>query len=112
MASRIHQPMESEEFDFILARAATPVLAHFIGTWPKAVAACKETDAVVRDVAEEYDGRLTVIRADIARCQAPVKRYGVTSAPTLLLIRDGEQVAAEAGPLDAAALRAFLETNL
>lgn len=112
MASRIHQPMESNEFDFILARADGPVLAYFSGTWPKAVVVCKEMDAVVREVAEAYEGRLTVVKADMTRCPLPTKRYAVTAAPTFVLLRDGEQVAVAAGRLDRAGFGEFLDAHL
>jgi thioredoxin 1 len=104
--------MESDEFDFVLARAEGPVLAYFAGSWPKAAAVCKEMDAVVREIAEAYDGRLTVVRADITRCPLPTKRYAVTTAPTFVLLRDGERVAAEAGRLDRAGFGEFLDAHL
>lgn len=58
MASRVHQPQENAEFEFILARADVPVLAYFHGVWPKAAAACKEMDPLVREVADTYQGRI------------------------------------------------------
>ncbi|MFG3280829.1 thioredoxin family protein [Streptomyces sp. NPDC048111] len=112
MARRVHQPQENEEFDFILARADGPVLAYFSGTWPKAVAACKEMDTVVGDIADEYAGRLTAVKVDMTRCPEPVRRHGVTAAPSVVLIRDGDAVALETGPMDRAALRAFLDGRL
>ncbi|MFJ2744901.1 thioredoxin family protein [Streptomyces sp. NPDC087440] len=112
MASRMHQPRESAEFDFVLARVEGPVLAYFGGTWPKAVQVCKEMDVVVGEAAEEYAGRLTVLKADITRCPLPVKRYGVTGAPTLVLLRGGEPLATISGPLDRPGLAAFLHPHL
>ncbi|MGW7413667.1 thioredoxin family protein [Streptomyces sp. NPDC054863] len=111
MASRVHQPLESDEFDFILARAAGPVLAYFCGTWPKAVKACKEMDVVVGEVAGDYEGRLTVVRADMTRCPGPTKRFGVTGAPTFVLIKNGEAVA-EAGAMDRTGFKDFLDARL
>lgn len=112
MVSRIHQPLESDEFDFVLGRADGPVLAYFCGTWPKAVKACKELDAVVAEVAGDYEGRLTVVRADMTRCPGPTRRYGVTGAPTVVLIRNAEVTKLEPGPVDGAGLREFLESHL
>ncbi|MFI0977207.1 thioredoxin family protein [Streptomyces sp. NPDC021093] len=111
MASRVHQPLESDEFDFILARADGPVLAYFCGTWPKAVQACKEMDVLVGEAAGDYEGRLTVVRADMTRCPGPTKRFGVTGAPAFVLIRNGEAVA-EAGAMDRAGLKDFLDSHL
>jgi thioredoxin 1 len=112
MANRVHQPQENAEFEFILARADVPVLAYFHGTWPKAVAACKEMDPLVRELADTYQGRLIVVRADIARCPVPVRRYGVTGAPSFVLIDQGESAAAASGPMTGTALRDFLDAHL
>ncbi|MGV9316939.1 thioredoxin family protein [Streptomyces sp. NPDC003691] len=112
MANRIHQPQEDAEFEFILAKADVPVLAYFHGTWPKAVAACKDMEPLVREVADDYQGRLIVLRADIARCPGPVRRYGVTGAPSVVLIDRGGTAAPVSGPMAGTALREFLDTHL
>ncbi|MEV8531632.1 thioredoxin domain-containing protein [Streptomyces sp. NPDC051211] len=113
MASHVHQPMEDAEFDFVLAMAhGTPVLVLFRGSWPKAVEACRAMDVVVRDTARAYDGRLTAVRADMTRCPEATRRYAVASAPTVVLLKDGEPVAVHAGALDHAGLAKFLDAAL
>lgn len=112
MANRVQRPHEEAEFEFILARADVPVLAYFHGVWPKAAAACKEMDPLVREVADAYQGRLIVVRADIARCPGPVRRYGVTGAPSFVLIDRGEAMAAGSGPMSRTALGEFLDAHL
>ncbi|MFJ9943111.1 thioredoxin family protein [Streptomyces erythrochromogenes] len=112
MAHGVHRPQEDEEFDFVLSMAKGPVLAYFCGTWPKAVEACRAMDAVVGELVREYGTRLTAVRTDMTRCPGPTKRYGVTGAPTVVLIEEGEAVADRAGPMDAEELRAFLAAHL
>lgn len=112
MARRVHQPQEDQEFDFILSMAPGPVLAYFCGTWPKALEACRAMDAVVGDLAEEYGARLTAVRTDITRCPETTRRFGVAGAPTAVLVKDGEVVASQAGRMDRAELRAFLDARL
>ncbi|MCJ1676712.1 thioredoxin family protein [Streptomyces sp. APSN-46.1] len=112
MARRVHQPLENQEFDFILSLAPGPVLAYFIGTWPKALDACRAMDALVGELAEEYGTRLTTVRTDMTRCPEPVRRYGVTGAPTVVLVKDGEAVASQAGPMTREEFREFLDSHL
>ncbi|MFE3588350.1 thioredoxin family protein [Streptomyces niveus] len=112
MASRVQRPHEEAEFEFILARADVPVLAYFYGVWPKAAAACKEMEPLVREVADVHQGRLIVVRADIARCPGPVRRYGVTGAPSFVLIDRGEVLATASGPMSRTALGEFLDAHL
>ncbi|MEV8340020.1 thioredoxin family protein [Streptomyces niveus] len=112
MANRVQRPHEEAEFEFILARAEVPVLAYFYGVWPKAAAACKEMEPLVQEAADVYQGRLIVVRADIARCPGPVRRYGVTGAPSFVLIDRGEVLAAGSGPMSRTALGEFLDAHL
>jgi thioredoxin 1 len=112
MANRVHQPQEDAEFEFILAKADVPVLAYFHGVWPKAAAACREMDPLVREVADACQGRLIVVRADIARCPGAVQRFGVTGAPFFVLIDRGEATAAGSGPMSRTALGEFLDAHL
>ncbi|MEV4430681.1 thioredoxin family protein [Streptomyces sp. NPDC053792] len=112
MAKRVHQPREDAEFDFILRMSGVPVLAYFTGTWPKAIEACRAMDLVVGGVADEYTGRLTSVRADITRCPAATRRYGITGAPSYVLLKDGEAVAHGSGPMTTAEIGAFLDSHL
>ncbi|MFF7446741.1 MULTISPECIES: thioredoxin domain-containing protein [unclassified Streptomyces] len=112
MAKPVHRPREDAEFDFILGMSAVPVLAYFTGTWPKAIEPCRVMDLVVGDLADHYAGRLTTVRTDITRCPAATTRYGVTGAPSYVLLKDGEAVAHGTGPMTTAELRTFLDGHL
>ncbi len=112
MAKLVHQPREDAEFDFILRMSQVPVLAYFIGTWPKAIEPCRAMDLVVGGVADAYAGRLTVVRADITRCPAATERYGITGAPSCVVLREGEAVAHGTGPMTSAEVRELLEGHL
>ncbi|MBC9717443.1 thioredoxin [Streptomyces sp. TRM66268-LWL] len=113
MAQRVHRPREDAEFDFILGMSTVPVLAYFIGTWPKAIEPCLVADLVVGGIADEYAGRLTAVRADITRCPAATERYGVTGAPSCVLLKEGEVVAAHGpGLLATAEVRKLVESHL
>ncbi|MFJ8082796.1 thioredoxin family protein [Streptomyces sp. NPDC096205] len=112
MAKPVHRPREDAEFDFILGMSGVPVLAYFIGTWPKAIEPCRMMDLVVGGIADEYTGRLTVLRADITRCPAATERYGITGAPSCVLLKEGEVVAHGTGPMSTAEVGSFLDGHL
>ncbi|MFF5454063.1 thioredoxin family protein [Streptomyces sp. NPDC012950] len=112
MAKRVHQPREDAEFDFILRMSGVPVLAYFIGTWPKAIEACRAMDLVVGGIADEYAGRLTAVRADITRCPAATGRYGITGAPSYVLLKEGEAVAHGTGIMATTEIRELLTAHL
>nr|WTB35984.1 thioredoxin domain-containing protein [Streptomyces sp. NBC_00830] len=112
MASRVHQPLENAEFDFVLARADAPVLAYFCGTWAKVAEVCREMDSLVREMADVYGERLIAVKTDMVRCPEPTRRYGVTSAPSFLLIKQGEVTATRTGPMNRAQFTEFLDAGL
>ncbi|MFD7257647.1 thioredoxin family protein [Streptomyces sp. NPDC059874] len=112
MARRVHQPLEDQEFDFVLSMTTGPVLAYFCGSWPKALDACRAMDAIVAELAVEYGTRFTAVRTDMTRCPGPTRRYGVTGAPTAVLIEDGEAIATQAGPMTREEFRQFLDAHL
>ncbi|MFJ9566942.1 thioredoxin family protein [Streptomyces fuscichromogenes] len=112
MAMRVHRPREDAEFDFILGMSGVPVLAYFTGTWPKAIEPCRAMDLVVGGIADDCTGRLTAVRVDITRCPAATARYGITGAPSYVLLKEGETVAQGTGPMTVAEMREFLEGHL
>ncbi|MFD3946157.1 thioredoxin family protein [Streptomyces sp. NPDC058579] len=112
MAKPVHQPREDAEFDFILGMSRVPVFAYFTGTWPKAIEACRAMDLVVGAIADEYTGRMTAVRTDITRCPAATVRYGITGAPSYVLLKEGEAVAHGTGPTTIAEVREILDAHL
>ncbi|WP_329543063.1 thioredoxin domain-containing protein [Streptomyces sp. NBC_01358] len=112
MAKRVHRPREDAEFSFILGMSRVPVLAYFTGTWPKAIEPCRVMDLVVGDIADDYTGCLTAVRADITRCPAATKQYEITGAPSYVLLKEGKAVAHGTGPMDITEMRKFLDSHL
>ncbi|MFD7797224.1 thioredoxin family protein [Streptomyces sp. NPDC059759] len=112
MAKLVHQPREDAEFDFILRLSGVPVLAYFTGTWPKAIEPCRAMDLVIGGIADEYSGRLTAVRTDITRCPSTTERYGVTGAPSYVLLKQGEAVAHGTGPRTSSEVRDFLAPHV
>ncbi|MFD3969748.1 thioredoxin family protein [Streptomyces cyaneofuscatus] len=112
MAKQVHSPREDAEFDFILGMSGVPVLAYFTGTWPKAIEPCRAMDVVMSAIATEHRGRLTVVRTDITRCPSTTERYGITGAPSYVLVREREAVAHGTGPATVTEVREFLAGHL
>ncbi|MEV6259515.1 thioredoxin domain-containing protein [Streptomyces sp. NPDC051784] len=112
MTKLVHRPREDAEFDFILGRSKVPVLAYFTGTWPKAIEPCRVMDVVMSEIAAACTARLTVVRTDITRCPAATERYGITGAPSCLLLKEGAAVAHRTGPMTVDEVRQFLDGHL
>ena len=53
---------------------------------------CKQLDPVVEELADEWDGRVRVMKLDIDKNVDSTMKYQVMGVPTLILFKDGEPV--------------------
>ena len=53
---------------------------------------CKQLDPVVEELADEWDGRVRVMKLDIDSNIDSTMKYQVMGVPTLILFKDGEPV--------------------
>jgi thioredoxin 1 len=64
-----------------------PVLVDFWAEW---CGPCRAMSPYVDKLAEEFDGKLKVVKLNTQDNNEVPARYGVISIPTFLLIKDGE----------------------
>lgn len=77
------------EWERAVLDSALPVLVDFWATW---CGPCKMVAPIVNQIAEEYDGKLRVVKVDADDNPDIVERYGVMGIPTLMLFKNGEAV--------------------
>jgi thioredoxin len=69
--------------------ADTPVLVDFTAVWCQP---CKLLDPVVKQLAEEWAGKVKVVKLDVDDNQQLAIEYIVMSVPTLILFKYGKPV--------------------
>ena len=84
------QPVEISDAELDLAVARWPAVV--VDLWAEWCGPCKMIAPVLEDLAQEYAGRVTVLKLDVDRHPATSGRYMVRGIPTLLMFRDGELV--------------------
>lgn len=69
--------------------ATCPVLMAFTASW---CAPCKAMHPLLEELAQTYAGVLSVLHLDVEKERGSVEEFKVTSVPTYILVKDGQEV--------------------
>ena len=80
-------PVGDDSFDREVLQSATPVLIDFWAPW---CAPCRAIAPVVEELAQEYAGKLKVVKMNVDENPQTPSRYGVRGIPNLILFKGGQ----------------------
>ncbi len=104
------QPVELTQasFDRFIAKAGLPVLVDFWADW---CGPCKMMAPVFQQVAGELATQVRFAKVDTEAHPQVSMRHHIRGIPTLILFRNGTEVARTSGALDAFALKRWLAAH-
>ena len=76
-------------FEQEVVKSATPVLVDFFATW---CGPCKAVAPILDEIGKELAGKLKVVKVDIDNSGEVTASFGITSVPTLVLVKGGKEV--------------------
>ena len=81
--------MNEDSFQSEVLESSQPVLVDFTAVW---CGPCKMLDPVVKQLAQDWDGKAKVVKLDVDENPNLAMNYGVMGIPTLMLFKNGEPV--------------------
>ena len=95
-------------FEHEVLDAEVPVLVDFWAPW---CGPCKAIAPMLDEIAEEYDGKLRIVKLDIDANPTTAIEYRVRSIPTLVVFKDGGEAERLIGAVSKEALLARLRQH-
>jgi thioredoxin 2 len=110
-----HQPLpwvadaDDDTFAEIAEAATLPVLVDLWAPW---CAPCRLVSPALERLARDLAGRIKLVKVNVDEAPRLVQRFDVRAVPTLLILRNGELAARQAGALLPPALGTWVEQAL
>ncbi|GAB6051331.1 thioredoxin TrxC [Magnetospira thiophila] len=102
-------PLTGETFESHLGVCELPVLVDFYADW---CAPCIRMEPIFLEAADHLEPRVRLARVDTDEEQALAGRHGIRGLPTLVLFKNGQEVARIAGAVTLSHLLAWVEQHL
>ena len=101
--------LSDASFEHDVINSNKTVLVDFWAEW---CGPCKSIGPILDEIANEYDGKITIAKMNVDENTQTPPKYGIRGIPSLLIFKDGSVVDTKMGALSKAELSAFIDSNI
>ena len=105
-------PWEVDATDASFAAAVDTKTAVLVDLWAPWCGPCRAVNPAVEEIGRRHAGRLKTVKVNVDEAPAVAAQLGVQGIPTLVLWRDGQEIARQVGPLPAAQLERWVADRI
>ncbi len=97
------------DFQQEVLQSSIPVLVDFWATW---CGPCQALAPTLDEIADDYQGKIKVVKIDIDQNPESAAQYNVRSIPTLLIFKNGNVEDSKIGLQSKSQLAAFIDSTI
>lgn len=101
--------IKDNEFESEVINSKLPVLIDFWAEW---CGPCRMLSPILDQLSEEMDGKVKIVKMNIDENPDTPSKFGVRGIPTMLLFKEGKQIATKVGVQTKNALQEWINSSL
>jgi thioredoxin 1 len=98
-----------DNFEQEVIGSGVPVLVDFWAPW---CGPCRMVAPVVDEIAEQFAGKIKVVKVNTDENPGVASKYGIRSIPTLMIFKEGQRVDMVVGAVPKTTLASTLEKHI
>lgn len=107
--SNLVEHISDSQFEEVVTKSSIPVLVDFWAEW---CGPCKMIAPVLDQLAQEYEGKVKIVKINVDENQQYAAQYKVRGIPTLLLFSGGELKKTHVGAANKIQLAQVIDSGL